>query len=164
MEERLASAKARTSLNKYPPIPKNIGWPNEISDYHRCIGIEICGNPSSPPFCKLEFCTRFAVPKLKGSLAQLVQSICLTSRGSGVRTPQLPQSLGENRGFFMPAYFYILFANGRQVLSRSHPELPTFRVRNRNSGHTVHTEPSSPNRLHFQALLSGSRTFIPIIF
>ena len=26
-----------------------------------------------------------------GSLAQLVQSICLTSRGSGVRTPQLPQ-------------------------------------------------------------------------
>jgi hypothetical protein len=26
----------------------------------------------------------------KGSLAQLVQSICLTSRGSGVRTPQLP--------------------------------------------------------------------------
>jgi hypothetical protein len=28
---------------------------------------------------------------LNGSLAQLVQSICLTSRGSGVRTPQLPQ-------------------------------------------------------------------------
>ena len=31
----------------------------------------------------------FAVPN--GSLAQLVQSICLTSRGSGVRIPQLPQ-------------------------------------------------------------------------
>ena len=28
---------------------------------------------------------------VEGSLAQLVQSICLTSRGSGVRTPQLPQ-------------------------------------------------------------------------
>lgn len=27
----------------------------------------------------------------KGSLAQLVQSICLTSRGSGVRIPQLPR-------------------------------------------------------------------------
>ena len=27
-----------------------------------------------------------------GSLAQLVQSICLTSRGSGVRIPQLPQT------------------------------------------------------------------------
>ena len=26
----------------------------------------------------------------KGSLAQLVQSVCLTSRGSGVRIPQLP--------------------------------------------------------------------------
>ena len=25
-----------------------------------------------------------------GSLAQLVQSVCLTSRGSGVRIPQLP--------------------------------------------------------------------------
>ena len=27
---------------------------------------------------------------LYGSLAQLVQSVCLTSRGSGVRIPQLP--------------------------------------------------------------------------
>jgi len=27
-----------------------------------------------------------------GSLAQLVQSICLTSRGSGVRIPQLPRN------------------------------------------------------------------------
>ena len=33
----------------------------------------------------------FAVPShFYGSLAQLVQSICLTSRGSGVRIPQLP--------------------------------------------------------------------------
>jgi len=31
--------------------------------------------------------------KFIGSLAQLVQSICLTSRGSGVRIPQLPQIL-----------------------------------------------------------------------
>ena len=29
--------------------------------------------------------------ELNGSLAQLVQSVCLTSRGSGVRLPQLPQ-------------------------------------------------------------------------
>ena len=28
-----------------------------------------------------------------GSLAQLVQSVCLTSRGSGVRLPQLPQKV-----------------------------------------------------------------------
>ncbi len=27
----------------------------------------------------------------EGSIAQLVQSICLTSRGSGVRTPLLPR-------------------------------------------------------------------------
>ena len=32
----------------------------------------------------------FAIPKRNGSLAQLVQSVCLTSRGSGVRLPQLP--------------------------------------------------------------------------
>ena len=41
-----------------------------------------------------------------GSLAQLVQSICLTSRGSGVRIPQLPQNFkirpttDENQSFF----------------------------------------------------------------
>ena len=30
-----------------------------------------------------------------GSLAQLVQSVCLTSRGSGVRLPQLPQRIKQ---------------------------------------------------------------------
>ena len=35
----------------------------------------------------------------KGSLAQLVQSICLTSRGSAVRTRQLPPR-GPNWGLF----------------------------------------------------------------
>ncbi len=34
---------------------------------------------------------RLSLPSKKGSLAQLVQSICLTSRGSAVRTRQLPQ-------------------------------------------------------------------------
>lgn len=42
-------------------------------------------------FVQKEISSRFAVPN-EGSLAQLVQSICLTSRGSGVRIPQLPQS------------------------------------------------------------------------
>ena len=55
-------------------------------------------------FAEKEISSTFALPKrrknsernasgplLKGSLAQLVQSICLTSRGSGVRIPQLPQ-------------------------------------------------------------------------
>ena len=32
---------------------------------------------------------------MNGSLAQLVQSICLTSRGSGVRIPQLPQETSK---------------------------------------------------------------------
>ena len=35
----------------------------------------------------------------EGSLAQLVQSICLTSRGSGVRTPQLPLKGRPHRMF-----------------------------------------------------------------
>ena len=38
----------------------------------------------------------------KGSLAQLVQSVCLTSRGSGVRIPQLPRGTAIlEDGFFM---------------------------------------------------------------
>ena len=36
-------------------------------------------------------CYTFAPQKQKGRLAQLVQSVCLTSRGSGVRIPQRPQ-------------------------------------------------------------------------
>ena len=40
-------------------------------------------------------CTRNSA---KGSLAQLVQSVCLTSRGSGVRIPQLPQWNGPLTG------------------------------------------------------------------
>jgi hypothetical protein len=51
----------------------------------------------------------------EGSLAQLVQSICLTSRGSGVRIPQLPQELKrfqrELKAFFdfgAFALFYLL--------------------------------------------------------
>ncbi len=34
----------------------------------------------------------FAVVKMQGRLAQLVQSVCLTSRGSAVRIRQRPQS------------------------------------------------------------------------
>ncbi len=49
-------------------------------------------------------CIRF---DKKGSLAQLVQSVCLTSRGSGVRLPQLPlQDRFSNRSFFMPRVKY----------------------------------------------------------
>jgi hypothetical protein len=39
-----------------------------------------------------------------GSLAQLVQSICLTSRGSGVRTPQLPHI----KEAFLASFFYAI--------------------------------------------------------
>ena len=52
-----------------------------------------------------------------GSLAQLVQSVCLTSRGSGVRIPQLPQlkinDLQQCRSFFFyvpPWSVYTFFA------------------------------------------------------
>ena len=53
-------------------------------------------------FCRQIFALIFALlsTKRKGSLAQLVQSICLTSRGSGVRTPQLPQmSFDDSKAF-----------------------------------------------------------------
>jgi DNA-3-methyladenine glycosylase I len=48
----------------------------------------------------------------KGSLAQLVQSICLTSRGSAVRTRQLPQNpvfFQTRQDFFMMATTYCEF-------------------------------------------------------
>ena len=37
-------------------------------------------------------CTRNQETRALGRLAQLVQSVCLTSRGSGVRIPQRPQN------------------------------------------------------------------------
>ena len=40
-----------------------------------------------------------------GSLAQLVQSICLTSRGSGVRIPQLPLIIERQRRINNPSLF-----------------------------------------------------------
>jgi putative endonuclease len=56
--------------------------------------------------------------------------------GSGVRTPQLPQSLGENRGFFMPAYFYILHSQLADKYYVGHTtELLGIRIRKHNSGH-----------------------------
>ena len=40
----------------------------------------------------------FLPPQTRGSLAQLVQSICLTSRGSAVRIRQLPQRKSSTYG------------------------------------------------------------------
>ena len=48
-------------------------------------------------FEKLPKSYTFALRSGKGSLAQLVQSICLTSRGSAVRTRVLP--LNTDKGF-----------------------------------------------------------------
>ena len=48
----------------------------------------------------------FAPPKQQsGSLAQLVQSICLTSRGSAVRIRQLPQKNRNDQEFFLVVFF-----------------------------------------------------------
>ena len=58
----------------------------------------------------------FALPSKKGSLAQLVQSICLTSRGSAVRTRQLPHNtkkVSKNEAFFcLMTFAYNLHTNG----------------------------------------------------
>ena len=56
----------------------------------------------------------FAVPNpYEGSLAQLVQSVCLTSRGSGVRIPQLPRN--ETRRLPQPSRFFVLSAHGPEA-------------------------------------------------
>ena len=68
----------------------------------------------------------------KGSLAQLVQSVCLTSRGSGVRIPQLPLSWNHPRGwFFYAEKFWEHSSVGlerlldKQEVSGSNPLVPT---------------------------------------
>ena len=64
-------------------------------------------------FKELSITTTKVMTKAIGRLAQLVQSICLTSRGSGVRIPQRPQgcflvvfSSERLRGFFCLYTFY----------------------------------------------------------
>jgi hypothetical protein len=61
----------------------------------------------------------FALPKTKGSLAQLVQSICLTSRGSAVRTRQLPH---YRKGFQVIETFFLYYPLHKfaQVRSSNH--------------------------------------------
>ena len=55
----------------------------------------------------------FAVLFKKGSIAQLVQSICLTSRGSAVRTRVLPL---PNKGFRVFFWSPCSFACGLHVI------------------------------------------------
>ena len=82
-----------------------------------------------------------------GSLAQLVQSICLTSRGSGVRTPQLPRGqkrfnaafvvyMAEDKKF----HFYILYSPKRNRYYIGYTgELLEERLRKHNSDHNGYT-------------------------
>ena len=51
-------------------------------------------------FASIHSRTTFALPK-RGSIAQLVQSICLTSRGSGVRIPLLPHKKSRSNVAFL---------------------------------------------------------------
>ena len=60
-------------------------------------------NPSTPTTNKKTLF--FEKQPTFGRLAQLVQSICLTSRGSGVRIPQRPPpSFPLRKAFFMPCH------------------------------------------------------------
>ena len=54
--------------------------------------MNICSRKKEKKICLFRFLHYLCTRKQKGSLAQLVQSICLTSRGSAVRIRQLPQS------------------------------------------------------------------------
>ena len=56
-----------------------------------------------------------------GSLAQLVQSICLTSRGSGVRIPQLPQTftIRQTTDFYQ-SFFFVVYAVRVQAPDTTH--------------------------------------------
>ncbi len=62
----------------------------------------------------------------EGSLAQLVQSVCLTSRGSGVRIPQLPPKETPLQ-IAVKAFFFSLPSRTRGAYRRDHQENPVFR-------------------------------------
>ena len=60
----------------------------------------------------------------KGRLAQLVQSVCLTSRGSGVRIPQRPPI--KTGGSKIAFSCFCLFAKQRNSFSISSASCPCF--------------------------------------
>src|SRR5687767_5342427 len=103
-------------------------------------------------FFRLALALIFAVPKTKGSLAQLVQSICLTSRGSAVRTRQLPQKSPLLRGFLINS---VLLQATCRVVRRSQT---THRSRRSN---TCKVEISS---IFFQLRLWFRHLMLPKLF
>ena len=56
----------------------------------------------------------------KGRLAQLVQSVCLTSRGSGVRIPQRPPLKQEKAKLLSPVFVYL---PSNETASQAHPQV-----------------------------------------
>ena len=56
---------------------------------------------------------------LKGSIAQLVQSVCLTSRGSGVRLPLLPPPARVNQSKILKSSDFGIFCYIILLLSQS---------------------------------------------
>ena len=76
-----------------------------------------------------------------GSLAQLVQSICLTSRGSLVRTqylPQIPELMF--RDFLLPMYLvYILYSPSRNKYYVGSASEIAERLRRHNTNHSGFT-------------------------
>ena len=61
------------------------------------------------------------LPGCDGRLAQLVQSVCLTSRGSGVRLPQLPPKKGlfQNECFDATPLSYVISPLSRPYFLKS---------------------------------------------
>src|SRR5215218_156504 len=79
------------------------------------------------------FCRKYLAPYLchpkNGSLAQLVQSICLTSRGSAVRPRQLPLKRKPNtdKGFRF-FYVYVFLLNGTPISSKCPKKCPKIPI------------------------------------
>lgn len=108
-----------------------------IPKYHNFIKKNISSSSNLPvtsffskkicqSFAEFKNCTTFASAiKQHGRLAQLVQSIWFTPRGSGVRIPQRPQkwkSCEEIREtFFVLAAFYLTLQYDRMLNRKSNP-------------------------------------------
>ena len=67
-----------------------------------------------------------AIFKRNGSLAQLVQSVCLTSRGSGVRIPQLPHRKSSTYSDVGACFFFRRYTISTQLCFNPLPFLCLF--------------------------------------
>ena len=86
----------------------------------------------------------------KGRLAQLVQSTCLTSRGSQVRALYLPRKWRLRSPFFMQYFVYILYSETLDKYYVGSTQDLAERLRRHNEGRNKSTKAGIPWKRVYQ--------------